>query len=363
MEREGRRLKKLTKKAKERNERIARKRLRVLAKGRRNQQRARRARCDKSATRKDSPIRIVAPVVFSVESNETRRPVTKFFSDLRTTFAREEVKAITIDLSRTEKFVSIATLLFFAELSRLMHMAEGRVRVRCKPPVNDRACQVLHQIGVYEMCGQHVRRKRTHYEDVVHWRAAHGAVVDNSICAPAIEEFEGQLAPPLVNGLFRGLSEAMTNAIHHAYLDVREDGLNYRPKQSDWWMFSQARQGYLSVVFCDLGIGIPRTLPIKKPSLIDRILAMGKESLDSAYIEEAIEDSRTRTHRPERGKGLGNIVEVVAKLDGGRVMIFSNRGLYFLKSGLAPKTQDFKDSILGTLIFWRVPLAKDSRHG
>lgn len=287
----------------------------------------------------------------------------KFLADLRKVFSRGDVQAITIDLSRTEQFVSIATLLFYAELSRLIKMTGGRIRVRCKPPANDRACQVLHQIGIYEMCGQNVKRKDAQYDDVVHWRAAHGAVVDNSICAPAIEEFEGQLAAPLVNGLFRGLSEAMTNAIHHAYLDVRDDGLNYKPQNSDWWMFSQARQGYLSVVFCDLGIGIPRTLPIKKPGLFRQIVAMGQAASDSACIESAIEDSRTRTRQPERGKGLGNIVDVVSGLKDGVVMVFSNHGLYHMKNGSIPKMKNFRDSIFGTLIFWRVPLAGDLNHG
>lgn len=299
-------------------------------------------------------------MTFSVESNETRRPVVEFLSDLRRTFNCADVKAITIDLSRTERFISSATLLFYAELSRLIQMTENRIRVRCKPPTDEKACQVLHQIGIYEMCGQIVRRKHAPYDDVVHWRVARGSVVDNSICAPAIEEFEGQLAPPLVNGLFRGLGEAMTNAIHHAYLDIREDTLNYKPPHSDWWMFSQARQGYLSVVFCDLGIGIPRTLPLKRPGLFKKILALGRASSDSACIEDAIEDSRTRTMRPERGKGLGNIVEVVSGLKGGVVMVLSNRGFYLAKNGTDPKTYDLKDSILGTLIYWRVPLAGGS---
>jgi hypothetical protein len=211
------------------------------------------------------------------------------------------------------------------------------------------------------MCGQNVVRKEAQYDDVVHWRAAHGAVVDNSICAPAIEEFEGQLAAPLVNGLFRGLSEAMTNAIHHAYLEVRDDGLNFKPQSSDWWMFSQARQGYLSVVFCDLGIGIPRTLPIQKPGVFQQIFAlMGRPPSDSACIEGAIEDSRTRTHQPERGKGLGNIVDVVSELNDGVVMVFSNRGQYHMKNGSTLKLKNYRDSILGTLIFWRVPLGVES---
>lgn len=286
-----------------------------------------------------------------------------FLSDLRKTFIRDDVRAITIDFTKTTRFVSSATLLFYAELSRLIEITGNRIRIRCKPPSNDRACQVLHQIGVYDKCGQIVKKRSSYYDDVVHWRVAHGHIVDNSICAPAIEEFEGQLALPLVNGLFRGLGEAMTNAKHHAYIDIREDGLNYTPPHADWWMFSQARQGYLSVVFCDLGIGIPNTLPLKKPSLFSQLKALGRANSDGACIQDAIEDSRTRTQLPERGKGLGNIVDVVSGLKDGIVMVLSNRGFYLSINGTGPKTHDLKESILGTLIYWRVPLVGEFHNG
>lgn len=287
----------------------------------------------------------------------------EFLSDLRKAFSRDDVQSIIMDFTSTTSFISSATLLFYAELSRLIEMTDNRISIRCKPPTNERASQVLHQIGIYRICGQAIRRKPAFYDDVVHWRVARGHIVDNTICAPVIEEFEGQLALPLVNGLFRGLGEAMTNAKHHAYIDIREDGLNYTPPRNDWWMFSQSRQGYLSVVFCDLGIGIPNTLPLKKPTLFKRIFALGRAGSDGACIEDAIEDSRTRTLRPERGKGLGNIVDVVSGLKGGVVMVLSNRGFYFSKHGAAPKTYDLNDSILGTLIFWRVPLAGESHYG
>lgn len=127
-------------------------------------------------------------------------------------------------------------------------------------------------------------------------------------------------------------------------------------------MFSQARTGYLTVVFCDLGIGIPNTLPLKKPSLYERIVSLGRAGSDGACIEDAIEDSRTRTHLPERGRGLGNIVNVVSKLKGGIVMVLSNHGFYLSRNGTSPKTYDLKDSILGTLIYWRVPLVGESHH-
>lgn len=358
-------MKRLSKNARQRLERISRKIRRLSNKALIEKRRHRKARAQKKSDSQQSypAKRIIAPVRFSIESNETRGPLMKFLADLRRSFVNNDIRAITIDLARTTSFVSSATLLFYAELSRLIEITNNRIRVRCKPPTNDRACQVLHQIGIYSMCNQQIKMKPVKYDDVVHWRAARGHVVDNSICAPAIEAFEGQLALPLVNGIFRGLGEAMTNAIHHAYIDIRSDGLDFSPPHKNWWMFSQARTGYLSVVFCDLGIGIPNTLPIKKPNLFKRIFAMGRAGSDGACIEDAIEDSRTRTQQPERGRGLGNIVNVVSELKGGVVMVLSNRGFYLSQNGSTPKTYDLKDSILGTLIYWRVPLVGESNHG
>lgn len=228
------------------------------------------------------------------------------------------------------------------------------MRVRIRPPANIKADQVLCQIGAYRICGMD-RQRKSNYGDVVHWQVAYGHTVDNTICAPAIEAFEGKLASPLVNGLFKGLGEAMTNTRQHAYLYTRDDGLSYQQPTTDWWLFSQARDNTLSVVFCDLGIGIPKSLPIKRKGLFQKLLSMGLSSSDSACIEQAIEETRSSTQLPHRGRGLGNIVDVVSKYQTGLVVIFSNQGYYMLKGGKAVR-YDFRDSIMGTLIYWQVPL-------
>ena len=109
------------------------------------------------------------------------------------------------------------------------------------------------------------------------------------------------------------------------------------------------------MVFCDLGIGIPATLPMKQPGLFRRLLSMGRATSDSACIQGAVEQSRSSTGLPGRGHGLGNIVNVVASTQSGIVSVMSNRGRYSIDGGKI-RVQDFKGSILGTLIYWRVPL-------
>lgn len=343
--------------------------LRSLLRRRKRKQRASRAKArlaylrkrrDSGKPRSLPSHRIAAPQIFSLEANEYRKPLLQFLAQLRTLFHDPQSSHILIDFTRTHRFVATGTLLFYAELTRLIELTGGRIRVRCTAAANPRATQVLQQIGVFQICG-HKNHGTTTFDDVVHWRVARGHLVDNTICATAIEAFEGKLAEPLLDGIFRGLGEAMTNAKHHAYTGIREDGLNFVQPQDDWWMFSQARDGKLSVVFCDLGVGIPTTLPIKKPTIFARLLALGRASSDAACIEEAIEESRTSTDLPGRGHGLGNIVNVVSQNRSGLVVVMSNRGFYIIRDGNVTAT-DFRDSILGTLIFWRVPL-DGAAHG
>lgn len=306
---------------------------------------------------------LIAPESFDIDDAKNRRIFFRFLQDLRNRFALHETTRVNIDFSDTEKFTADATLLFHAEVSRLKEMRQNNVIMDCTCPVNDKASEVLHQIGFYKLCNKHHQRSEKEYEDVVHWRVAEGSVVNNELCAPAIEQYEGQLAEPLLNGLFRGLGEAMTNTIHHAYEGgTRNDGLNYPLRTKSWWMFSQAKDGYLSVAFCDLGIGIPRTLSLKKPQLYKLLNIFGKTNKDYEHIKIAIKDKLSRTNQPQRGKGLGDIVQAITRENAGTVKIISNHGVY-IKNSSKTVTYDLKESILGTLIYWRVPLMTGSNSG
>ena len=264
-----------------------------------------------------------------------------------------------LDFSGTTHFVSAGTLLLYAELNRLIMYCNNAVKLRCKEPVNDRASQVLKQIGIYQLCSNHSTVKPAN-DDVVHWQAVQGQLVDNSLCAPTIEGFQDRIEASMIDELLGGLGEAMTNAIHHAYDDIRQDGLSYKGN-SNWWMFSQAKDGKLSVVFCDLGIGIPTTLPLKRPNLWKKLIFRVPEPKDGDCIREAIIEGRTRTGLNGRGYGLGNIVDVVENIPDGVVNIYSNKGRYDSRAD-TPYPSNYTDSILGTLIMWNVPMNSLSKR-
>lgn len=303
---------------------------------------------------------IVAPKIFDLGADENRKNLTKFLERLRIFVKHNNLRKITIDFTNTHRFIAAGTLLFYSELSYLKQFINNKTKLRYIPPNNPKAFEVLIQIELHKLCG--IRKPKSKnankYDDVLNWKVAYGNVVNNQQCAPAIEAHEGQLAEPLIDGIFKGLAEAMTNTVHHAYADIREDGLNHKPSENNWWMFSQARDGELTVVFCDLGIGIPRSLPQKYPSIFRKMRSLGK-ARDHQCIVSSVELNATSTKIPGRGKGLTNIIEIASKNKAGSVSIYSNRGMYKLTpDATKPFSCDLKNSILGTIICWNVTLNK-----
>lgn len=248
--------------------------------------------------------------------------------------------------------ISDGTLLFVAELRRLIKHVEGKVQISYVPPKNEKVAQVMQQIGLCDLLGVKAEIVPKD-DDVVNWRYAQGSQVEGQKYEDVLSKYDGEIAPSMQEKLFTGITEAMTNVLNHAYDLARDDGLNIADAK-EWWMFSQEKDGFLSVAFCDLGAGIPRTLPIKQPALWRRIAKLGKSQDDDA-IDYAVRDSTSRTREGYRGHGLGQIVRVVQAIAGAEVAIYSNRGIYVRRQG-GRKLYCRGDSIMGTLIFWKVPL-------
>ncbi|MDD4979541.1 MAG: hypothetical protein PHI29_13020 [Gallionella sp.] len=305
----------------------------------------------KGAKLKQNYIEIKAPDTFTISSADKRQHLLHFLSKLREAVILRK-RSVRIDLRGTQKMFADGTLLFYAELCRINRL-EDRVKVRCLPPRSRKIAQVLKQVGIFDLLGYWKKIETTHV-DVIHWRSAKGHEVVGEKFDEVLGHYDGQITEVLSKNLYLGFTEAMTNCHHHAYIGVRQDGLNVADEPKEWWMFSQERNGLLTVVFCDLGIGIPGTLPIKQPTLWQRIQHFGSK-LDAHAIQEAIGESRTRTGLHHRGKGLKQLVDVIAQVEGGQVNIFSNRGCFTLKSGSESIAQ-FKDNIYGTLIHWQVPI-------
>lgn len=293
---------------------------------------------------------IKAPFEFEILSENLRKITLSHLDKIRT-LVNSGCRKVWIDFSETRKFSAGAAILLYAELARLIENVEN-LRIRSTLPKSDKAAQVLQQIGLSRLL-RTKNRTECLDGDVVNWRSARGQGALGEKYDEILGFYDGRITESLQTELYTGITEAMTNAHQHAYISPRGDGIatgsDYRP----WWMFSQEKDGKLSVVFCDLGVGIPASLPHTRPrlwQLMDRF-----NMNEGRQIEGAVRDSKTRTKKHHRGKGLRQIIETISSCKGGKALILSNKGWYSIKSG-KPDSGNFGDSIMGTVIFWQMPL-------
>ena len=318
----------------------------------------RRMRADRKARSEilplDSPFVacVKAPEIFLLEREHTHAEICAFLDELRQACHTSD-KVVVIDFRRTKKVFAGAMLLFYSELARLKALYP-HAQWSCLPSRDGTVSQVLKFLGIYEMLGYESAVIPAR-QDVVTWRHTSDTLVDGQKSGQLLEMYKG-LTLDETRHMFRGVAEATTNVVHHAYIAARKDGLHC-PDEKRWWMFCRESDDNLYVAVCDLGVGIPGSLPVRfDGELIAKFLSdLGGKSHDGKMIQAAIEIARTRTDRSGRGKGLGDLKRVVDEVPGTRLYIFSNRGLVEYWGG-KETVRNFTHSILGTMIVWILPL-------
>lgn len=316
----------------------------------------------------DGAKRVLAPRRFNIRNRYWRTQLLKFLRRMRD-IAVTQGRQVFVDFHETEQLGPGGTLLFLAEIDRIKRANSPKQIFSCNYPLNPIVEQVLQQVGILDVLGRKSRLNESDFDETVrHWRFATGNSVDGKQVEPFVGPLDGRLAAPLTSGLFVGVTEAMTNCIQHAYLERREDGIDSGLELRRWWMFSQEKGGNLEVAFCDLGMGIPRSLQVSGEwnesiisSVLNRLGLIGQRS-DSALIRASVELRKTRTHLSHRGKGLTQILDVVRAGNSGSLQIYSNYGMFNYDARTKKEyREDFAHSISGTLILWDIPLPQETR--
>lgn len=182
----------------------------------------------------------------------------------------------------------------------------------------------------------------------------------------AIEEVTGAI--PSRRTLYRGLSEAMTNAVHHAYPD--DFDYQTKPLSGQWWMLGSFdnSQKRLTVAFYDQGVGIPFTLPRKhKVEKIKGLLDFLRlRDDDASRIRCAMELGRSQTEEDHRGGGLFRDIRNHTKMvPDGRLRVLSGKGEYIYQPSNEDENQrerllTHKKEFGGTLIQWEATLNEEA---
>ena len=293
-----------------------------------------------------------APKEIDLFNVERRRLTADFFSNLRRHSRRSGVGVI-VDLSDVKKIKPTGAVMLMAELEQLFAgQSETTIRVhRAQDPIIH---AVMCQIGIYPW--EQNPMPEAEREDVRHWRSATGVATEGEKGGSILAAYEGRLADKLTSDLYAGIVEAMTNTVHHAYAGQKGNELKQFIGRR-WWALSQERDSQLTVAICDLGVGIPHSLPRSATFASSTVRsvwkALGLDRSDASAIKVALELGRTSTGLVGRGRGLSEIVEAADLSEDGRVLISSNKGV-FVSAGGKSYAHNHSHSIHGTLVHWTV---------
>lgn len=298
---------------------------------------------------------VTAPNNFSLENHDVRQATLSALQALRG-YSRKKGIGVILDFTFVERITAAGAVLLMAEIDRAL---AGLTVIQARRSRHHIVDQVLQQIGVYEKLG--IQCETPPGDDsVIHWRQASGVLSDGQKGGGLLENYEGRLADGIRKGLYAGIIEAMTNTLHHAYDGQIGEQLKHQIGKR-WWMLSQEKDGNLSVAICDLGIGIPRSLPRSKSFSFSDVKALWRnlrlDGSDASAIQVALKLGTTRTRLKGRGKGLADIVEAVDLSESGGVFISSNKGVFTSHNGKV-RAHNHTHSIRGTLIYWVVPIGE-----
>lgn len=300
--------------------------------------------------------RVSVPVSINVCSIPNRKDTIRFFAKMRS--SAFSGNSIILDFSRTKFLTAPGMLLFIAEVDRIKRIMGDKFDFRISNLKENVVRQVLIQIGFFDLCGYATDKisRKGFREDTRHWQFASGERVDDEANA-AFDRIEGRIAKAAFKGIWKGLSEALVNSVQHAYLQPR--GTNGPPMNlKRWWMFTQERDGKLTIAVCDLGIGIPRSLPLNwRDSVLSQIASkIASTGPDVRAVRTALEVGKTRTMEGHRGRGLPEIWQAVRNFDGSGILIHSNHArLAWNAEERQEHEREFSNSVSGTLVMWTVP--------
>jgi hypothetical protein len=322
---------------------------------------------------------IEAPAKLDIYLSHNHKAFIEFISRLREKCKHN--KNIFISFKNTHRISAAAALLLYAETDRLIS-AFPDLKIRCSfPPAlsegkyknnNYLVESSLKQVGFFKLIGQS-STKTTNQVSVRRWQQLSGNTADGSLANKLLDTLGASISKRAKQRLYRGAIEAISNCVEHAYPEIRKDGLNIDDKR--WWMLVGMDDHIISVIVCDLGVGIPETLPRKNPeSIINRIYKKLniQDQSDGEMIRASTYIRRTRTGLSNRGKGGQDFRSVVEVFPSAMLSIRSNRGCYVLAGPNSKKIRkdrnrrfidelkraeavsNHSSSIRGTLIEWVV---------
>ena len=274
-----------------------------------------------------------------------------------------------INFNNIAEIDNAATLMLAAEI-QAWNLKEPGIRLRpyhvsWKPEVR----HLLNEMGLLALLDVPRRsvRRSVHVSDSVFLPFISDSKVDMREYTQFREEIEKEIESSLSASsyLYTGLSEAVSNVIHHAYA---------KGKRKQWWASASYEKSAreLKILCYDRGRTIPKTLPFS--GIWEHVRGfMARfgldEQVDCDLIEGALRTRRTVTKESHRGLGLLQLMDFVDHVDQGSLRIYSRSGMILYTKSESKKVGNYdkkplSQQIQGTLIEWSIflPPKKNAKN-
>lgn len=262
-----------------------------------------------------------------------------------------------IDFSALKTISPGAALMLAAELYRIQKFLGAKLKVVRQHEWNPTIAVILQELGLFELL-------ETPNVATYNFRAsADISIIKFSVDTMVTSEKCGVLLDGLSdiagsihaeNFIYDGLTEAIKNAVHHAYSEPQQW---FGVPNGTWFMtgsYNKKDKRLTAAVF-DLGVGIPHTLP--RSGIWEHLrplFSFGSGSDDGKMIAAAMEYGRSRIMSKERGRGLPIIMRLLDHHQG-YLRIVSGKGEAMYDSLTKQiKEASHPESIGGTLIEWSI---------
>lgn len=321
---------------------------------------------------------VYAPPQLDMYTRSNLELFSNFIENLR--LSAKYNNHVVISFKGTYEITACAGLRLLAEVSHLLKIHSTlsfgcsfrKVRRRNSKKNDNQIDRALHQIGFFDAIRQPGLAPIRGNDNAV-WQQLSGNLADGSLAANLLNSLPASISKISKAQLYKGAIEAMANSVDHAYPSEENEDPNL---ENRWWMLVGTKQNSITQIVCDLGVGIPVTLPKKHKestltAIFRKIGVLG--SGDAELIHASTFIKRSRTNLPYRGKGGADIRSITEHFPSALLSIRSNRGCYVVAGLKHPGIvsdgyEEIKDakgrewsassngSIHGTMIEWTVSL-------
>lgn len=260
------------------------------------------------------------------------------------------------------EYISVpVAIVLAAEFQRWQLLKRLKLRMRDADKWNPDVRELLDDLGVFELLGTRAPPRGTASpENFTLTPLQSGLRLDGAKLDRLQARFRDMIVGFTNNAtVYEGLSEAVENAIYHAY---PEDYVPNHPFAGHrWWGAGCIEVSTMRLRFFvfDQGAGIPHTLPTADifEGIVTWLAAQFPDTIanDTMMLRAALEVGRTRTLESHRGLGMRRMADVVTGTENAYLRIISRRGEIVYDGDGSIETRTHSSSLGGTLIEWCLP--------